>query len=76
MNRYSLKQHLIPSHIYMTSHYARVSVTTLHDFGGVLGRCVGHLLLGSYNLMVTALGSCAKWPLSGLVTSSIFRLKS
>jgi hypothetical protein len=23
----------------------------------------GHFLLGSHNLMVTALGSCVKWPL-------------
>ena len=38
-------------------------MTTLHDFGGVLGRPFGHFLLGCHNFMVTALGSCVKWPL-------------
>jgi hypothetical protein len=28
-----------------------------------LGIAFGHFLLGSHNFMVTALGSCAKWPL-------------
>jgi hypothetical protein len=37
-------------------------VTTLHDFGGVLGRPLDTFLLSSHNLMVTALGSCVKWP--------------
>ena len=40
----------------MTSHYACRSVTTLHDFGGVLGRPLDTSLLGSHNFMVTALG--------------------
>jgi hypothetical protein len=53
-----------------TSHYTWGSVTTLHDFGGVyVGTAFGHFLLGSHNVMVTALGSCVKWP---LVTESIF----
>ena len=43
---------------HMASHYTRGSMTTLHDFGGVLGR----FLLGSHNFMVTALGSSVKWP--------------
>jgi hypothetical protein len=28
-----------------------------------LGTAFGHFVLGSYNFMVTALGSCVKWPL-------------
>ena len=39
-------------------------MTTLHDVGGVLGRPWDTFLLGSHTLMVTALGSCVKWPLS------------
>jgi hypothetical protein len=48
----------------MTSLYTRGSVTTLlHDFGGCVGTMAfGHFLLGSHNFMVTALGSCVKWP--------------
>ena len=38
-------------------------MTTLHDFGGVLGRPLDTFLLGSHNFMVTALGSRVKWPL-------------
>ena len=37
-------------------------MTTLHDLGGVLGRPLDTFLLGSHNFMVTALGSCVKWP--------------
>ena len=37
-------------------------MTTPHDFGGVLGRPLD-TLVGSHNFMVTALGSCVKWPL-------------
>ena len=48
---------------HMTSQYTWGSVTTLHDCGGVLGRPLDTFLLGSHNLMVTALGSCVKWPL-------------
>ena len=36
-------------------------MTTLRDFGGVLGR-LWDTFLGSHNFMVTALGSCVKWP--------------
>ena len=47
---------------HMTSHYTWGSVTTLHgDFGGVLGRPLD-TLLGSHNLLVTALGSLAHGP--------------
>jgi hypothetical protein len=49
---------------HMTSHYTWACVTTLHDFGGVLGTAFEHFLLGSHNFMVTALGSCVKWPLT------------
>jgi hypothetical protein len=39
-------------------------VTTLNDFigGGLEMMAFGHFLLGSHNFMVTALGSCVKWP--------------
>ena len=37
-------------------------MTTLRDFGGILGRPLGHFLLGSCNSMVTARGLCVKWP--------------
>ena len=38
MNINSLKEHLVEGLVHMTSHYTRESVTTLPDFGGVLGR--------------------------------------
>ena len=44
----------------MTSHYTWEFVTTLHDFGGVLGRPLD--TSGSHNFMVTAFGSFVKWP--------------
>ena len=31
-----------------------------------LGTAFGHFLLGSHNFMVTALGSCMKWPLDSI----------
>ena len=50
---------------HMASHYTWGStVTILRDFGGVLGRLLDTLPLGSHNLMVTALGSCVKVALS------------
>ena len=49
---------------HMSSHYTWGPVTTLHDIGGGLGTAFGHFLLGSHNFMVTALGSCVKWPLT------------
>ena len=48
---------------HVTSQYTWGSVTTLHDFGGVFRTTFGHFLFGSHNFMVTALGSCVKWPL-------------
>ena len=38
----------------MTSHYTQGSVTTIHDFGGVLGRPLDTFFLSSHNFMVTA----------------------
>ena len=48
---------------HMTSHYTWECVTTLHDFEGVLEPALGHFHLGSHHFVVTALGSCVKWPL-------------
>ena len=46
----------------MTSHYTWGSMTTLHEFGGVLGG-LWTLSFGlSRSLGLTALGSCVKWP--------------
>ena len=42
-------------------------MTTLHDFGGVLGWPLETFLLGSHNFMVTALG--LKKPLSIIYSS-------
>ena len=37
-------------------------MTTMHDFGGVLGqRAFEYFRLGSHNATVTALGSCVMW---------------
>jgi hypothetical protein len=47
---------------YMASNKSCGLVTTLHDLGGGLGTTFGHFLLGSHNFVVTALGSCVKWP--------------
>jgi hypothetical protein len=47
---------------HVTSHYAWGSMTTLHDFWRCFGTDFGHFLLGSHSFMVTALGSCVKWP--------------
>ena len=46
---------------HMTSHDTWGSVTTLHDFGGVLGRPLD-TLFWAHNFMVTALGSWVKRP--------------
>ena len=52
--------------------------TTLHDFGGVLGRPLDtRFLVGSHNFVVTALGSCVKWPsVSCDATSHLWRLQA
>jgi len=47
---------------HMTSHYTLRYVTTLHDFGGVLGRPLDTSFRALTIFMVTALGSCVKWP--------------
>ena len=47
----------------MAPHYTWGFVTTLYDFGKYVRTTFGHFLLGSHNLMVTALGLCVKWPL-------------
>ena len=48
---------------HMTSQYTWGFVTTLNDFGGVLGHPVDTFFWGSHNFMVTALGFCVEWPL-------------
>ena len=61
MNRNSLKWHLVENPItYDFTLHLRVRNHTLHDFWRCLGTTFGHLLLGSHNFMVTALGSCVK----------------
>jgi len=42
----------------MTSHYTRASVTTLHDFGGVLGPPLDAFFWALTIIMITALGLC------------------
>ena len=62
MNRFSLKWHLVEGLVaYDFTLHLRV-VTTLHEFGGVLGHAFGHFLLGSHNVMIMSLGLCVKWP--------------
>ena len=52
--------------------------TTLnvHDhttwFWKCLGTAFGHFLLGSYNFMGTALGSCVKWPLNDRLAGGLW----
>ena len=48
---------------HMTSHYTWGSVTTPTWCWRCVGTAFGHFLLGSHSFMVTALGSCVKWPL-------------
>src|ERR1700689_4479049 len=64
MNRKSLKQHLVEGPIIygFTLHFRIRDYTTW--FWRCLGTAFGHFLLGSHNFMVTALGSCVKWPLA------------
>ena len=51
----------------MAWHSTWGSVTTLHDFGGVLGTSFGPFLVGSHGFVVTTLGSCVKWPKSAVI---------
>jgi hypothetical protein len=57
MNRMPLKLHLVDFTLHLK----------VRDHTTWFWRCVGtafrHLLLDSHNFMVTALGSCVKWPL-------------
>ena len=49
-------------------------MTTLHDFGGVLGWPLDTFFWALTNFVVTALGSCVEWPIDhnfGHVTSSL-----
>ena len=46
----------------MTSHYTWGSITTLHDFKGVLGRPLDTFFWALTTPMVTAPSSCVKWP--------------
>ena len=38
MNRNPLKWHVVEARLHMTLHYTRGPMTTLHNFGGVLGQ--------------------------------------
>ena len=64
MNRNSLKCHLVEGMVMHNFYYTWGSMTTLHEFERVVGRLLDTCLLGSHNFVVTALGSCVKWPLS------------
>ena len=46
------------SHIWLHSTLEGPWFHYIHDFGGVLGQPLDHVLLGCHNFMVTALGSC------------------
>jgi hypothetical protein len=60
LNRNSLDQHLVESPI---THYTWGSVTTLHDFGGVLGWPLDTSFFWALTIPRSrALGSCVKWP--------------
>jgi hypothetical protein len=62
MNRNSLKQQMVEGLItYGFTLYLRVRDHTT-SFRRCLGMALGRFLLGSHNSMVTALGSCVKWP--------------
>ena len=44
-------------------------------FWRCLGMAFGHFLLGPHNIMVTALGSCVKWPLVWILSIVIYMWK-
>jgi hypothetical protein len=71
MNRNHWNSIWLRARSHMTSQYTWRSMTTLHDFGGVLGWPLDTFLLGSHNFMVMALGSCVKWPWDHLFTWAI-----
>ena len=62
MNKKLLKEHLVLCPVTYEFTLLLGPVTTLHDFGGVLGRPL-ETFWGSHNFMVTAFASCVKWPL-------------
>jgi hypothetical protein len=63
MNKNSLKLHLVEVPVtYDFTLHSRIPDHTPHDLGGVLGRHLDTFLLGCHNFVVTALGSCVKWP--------------
>ena len=47
---------------HMTSHYTQRVPNHTTRFWWCVGTAFGHFSLGSHNSMVTALGSCVKWP--------------
>jgi hypothetical protein len=62
MNRHSLKSHMVEGPVtYGFTLYLRTCDHTIW-FWRCVGTAFGHFLLGSHNFMVTALGSCVKWP--------------
>ena len=78
MNRNSLKWHLVEGPVtYGFTLHLRIRGHTTW-FWRCCGTAFGHFLLSSYNFMVTALGSCVKWPwfcralIRKLVTSEIW----
>jgi hypothetical protein len=62
MNRISLKLQLVEGLVTRGSHYIRGFVTTLHDFGGVLGRALDTFCWALTSSWSRLLGSCVKWP--------------
>ena len=68
MNRNSLKQHVVEGPvIYDFTLHLRVRDHTT-QFWRCVGTAFGHILLGSHNFMVMAVGSCVKWPFECMLT--------
>ena len=63
-NKISLKYNWLRIRSHMTSLRIRDQSTS---FGKCGGMAFEHFLLGSHNFLVTALGSCMKWPLVKVV---------
>ena len=51
-----------PGHIRLHTTLKGLWPHYIHDFGGVLGWPLDTFFLDSHKVMVTALGSCVKWP--------------
>ena len=75
MNKNSLKCHLVEGLVTydFTLHLRARDHTTL--FWRRVRTAFGHVLLGSHNFMVTALGSCAKWPYIEIFSMVLVRKK-